>query len=62
MIIKSRQYVFGDTRYVKRFAWLPVRINGIEKVWLESYFDYQCFNPTDDIGGGYWTVMSRRLP
>lgn len=54
MIIKSRQYVFGDTRVVRKFAWLPVRVSGTEKVWLEWYYRSQFFMPWDDIGGGYW--------
>jgi hypothetical protein len=30
----------GDTRFVKKFAWLPTVI-GDEKVWLEPYLSFQ---------------------
>ena len=49
MIIKKKEKKvkkppqLGDTRYVRRFALLPVAIDANRKLWLEEYFVLQTF-------------------
>lgn len=49
MIIKKKEKKvkkppqLGDTRYVRRFALLPVAIDAKRKLWLEEYFILQKF-------------------
>jgi hypothetical protein len=38
MIIKSKLTHAGDARTVKRFAWLPERLNDGIVVWLQFYW------------------------
>ena len=49
MIIKKKEKKvkktpqLGDTRWVRRFALLPVPIDANKKLWLEEYFVLQTF-------------------
>lgn len=36
MKFKIKHHKYGDTRIVKKFAWLPVKINDC-MIWLEYY-------------------------
>lgn len=38
----------GDSRWVKKFAWIPARLDSDVKVWLESYYVKQEYNKYGD--------------
>ena len=49
MILKikvKKQPKLNDTRIVKRFAFLPIRFNDNEIIWLQFYNRYQIYSKT----------------
>jgi len=52
MKIQNKIVRLGDHRVVKRFAWLPVRIDAETLVWLEPYYDYEVRVATN--GRHFW--------
>lgn len=58
MRFKSRQYRYGSLRTVKKFAWLPVRIDDCF-VWFESYHVQQSYLGSG-IGFNWYEMKSTR--
>lgn len=67
---EPKVYKYGDTRYVNRFAWLPIKIKETT-IWLEKYQVLEAY-----IGSTYnvvvdgkninfvvysWIVLSKRM-
>ena len=56
----------GDTQVLRKFAWLPFRIND-DMVWLETYEIYQQWALTTHVVGdkgyqiGQWVNISYRI-
>jgi hypothetical protein len=60
MKIKWHRAEAGDSRVVKRFAWLPMRIDNQGGIWLESYWSYEvCLDP--GLAGFGWSNIGRWL-
>ena len=40
---KKKQYKVGDERWIRRFAFIPTRINDSVIIWLETFYVRQTF-------------------
>ena len=47
----------GDTRTVKLFAWVPIRLDNDTKVWLETYHEDQKY--TRGRASDFWMPTRR---
>lgn len=49
----------GARRTVKKFAWVPVNIDGELAVWLEPYWQDQTYR--EHRTGGFWYAVRNKL-
>jgi len=50
---------FNDSRIKKKFAWLPVKVEGRVTVWLEFYYVMEIYRDEDCLGDQGWNVKTR---
>jgi hypothetical protein len=59
LILKAKiQPTRGDSRAVRKFAWLPTSISGVGKIWLEHYLEHQTY--VKDGGNLVWAYFGNR--
>lgn len=53
MRFDKKQYKVGDERWIRRFAFIPTRINDSVIIWLETFYVRQTFiaDRIHDYGG-----------
>jgi hypothetical protein len=57
----------GDTRFVTKFAWLPIVVlnkitNTDHRIWLEPYKEEQKYTPAYWDGTyGYWKAIAKTI-
>lgn len=62
------QYKEGDERFIRKFAFLPIRVNKTTVVWLESYYVKQVLKSNsihDSVGTEFyfeWENLELLLP
>ena len=53
-----------ETRTIRKFAWLPIRIennNLIFHIWLEFYYIDQEFQEGQEYKSRYWKELNKRI-
>ena len=54
MRFEKRQLLIGDTRWIRKFAWLPKQVGKMgTTVWLERYVSQQVYDMWKVPGPGY---------